>query len=184
MHAVDATGVHPLLLAIGSERYVPYARPARAAGAAHPGQRHPGPGPAVARQVPVHRAPPTTRPTLVDRRHPGVLRAICSSGCDLRRDLHFQTAHHDRHARLLGRRAQPGVQAGDRGGRAKPRRTLPARRARPSCGCPTASGRRASACRACWPCAAPAFQPAAGDEVARAIALLGEQTAARRRSRW
>ena len=26
MHAVDAAGVHPLLLAIGSERYVPYAR--------------------------------------------------------------------------------------------------------------------------------------------------------------
>src|SRR4029077_21156431 len=25
VHAVDATGVHPLLLAIGSERYVPYA---------------------------------------------------------------------------------------------------------------------------------------------------------------
>src|SRR4029077_3143851 len=26
VHAVDAAGVHPLLLAIGSERYVPYAR--------------------------------------------------------------------------------------------------------------------------------------------------------------
>ena len=25
VHAVDATGVHPLLLAIGSERYTPYA---------------------------------------------------------------------------------------------------------------------------------------------------------------
>ena len=25
MHAVDAAGVHPLLLAIGSERYMPYA---------------------------------------------------------------------------------------------------------------------------------------------------------------
>lgn len=29
MHAVDAAGVHPLLLAIGSERYVPYRRPDR-----------------------------------------------------------------------------------------------------------------------------------------------------------
>jgi 4-hydroxy-3-polyprenylbenzoate decarboxylase len=29
VHAVDAAGVHPLLLAIGSERYVPYARPRR-----------------------------------------------------------------------------------------------------------------------------------------------------------
>jgi 4-hydroxy-3-polyprenylbenzoate decarboxylase len=29
VHAVDAAGVHPLLLAIGSERYVPYAEPRR-----------------------------------------------------------------------------------------------------------------------------------------------------------
>src|SRR5262249_22852211 len=29
VHAVDAAGVHPLLLAIGSERYVPYERPTR-----------------------------------------------------------------------------------------------------------------------------------------------------------
>ena len=35
VHAVDAAGVHPLLLAIGSERYVPYAERAQAAGAAH-----------------------------------------------------------------------------------------------------------------------------------------------------
>ena len=26
VHAVDAAGVHPLLLAVGSERYVPYAQ--------------------------------------------------------------------------------------------------------------------------------------------------------------
>lgn len=29
VHAVDASGVHPLLLAIGSERYTPYAKPGR-----------------------------------------------------------------------------------------------------------------------------------------------------------
>ena len=29
VHAVDAAGVHPLLLAIGSERYVPYEEPRR-----------------------------------------------------------------------------------------------------------------------------------------------------------
>ena len=29
VHAVDASGVHPLLLAIGSERYTPYAKPNR-----------------------------------------------------------------------------------------------------------------------------------------------------------
>jgi 4-hydroxy-3-polyprenylbenzoate decarboxylase len=31
VHAVDASGVHPLLLAIGSERYTPYAKPGRPA---------------------------------------------------------------------------------------------------------------------------------------------------------
>ena len=36
VHAVDAAGVHPLLLAIGSERYVPYAARTPAAGAARP----------------------------------------------------------------------------------------------------------------------------------------------------
>ncbi len=29
VHAVDAAGVHPLLLAIGSERYTPYRNPNR-----------------------------------------------------------------------------------------------------------------------------------------------------------
>ena len=29
VHAVDASGVHPLLLAVGSERYTPYAKPGR-----------------------------------------------------------------------------------------------------------------------------------------------------------
>jgi 4-hydroxy-3-polyprenylbenzoate decarboxylase len=29
VHAVDAAGVHPLLLAVGSERYTPYAKPTR-----------------------------------------------------------------------------------------------------------------------------------------------------------
>ena len=29
LHAVDAAGVHPLLLAVGSERYTPYAKPSR-----------------------------------------------------------------------------------------------------------------------------------------------------------
>ena len=54
VHAVDAAGVHPLLLAVGSERYVPY-EDRRPRETAHPGQRHPGPRATLAGQVPVDR---------------------------------------------------------------------------------------------------------------------------------
>ena len=50
VHAVDASGVHPLLLAIGSERYVPYRARTRAPGAAHASQRDSRSGPDVAGQ--------------------------------------------------------------------------------------------------------------------------------------
>jgi 4-hydroxy-3-polyprenylbenzoate decarboxylase len=52
VHAVDAAGVHPLLLAIGSERYTPYAP--RAAGGVDAGLRHSWSGANVARQIFVH----------------------------------------------------------------------------------------------------------------------------------
>ena len=55
VHAVDAAGVHPLLLAIGSERYVPYETRAPAARTADPGQRDARPGADVAGQVPLDR---------------------------------------------------------------------------------------------------------------------------------
>ena len=55
VHAVDAAGVHPLLLAIGSERYVPYDRASPAAGIAHAGQCLVGPRAIVAGEVSVDR---------------------------------------------------------------------------------------------------------------------------------
>src|SRR5262249_48053872 len=89
VHAVDASGVHPLLLAVGSERYVPYAR-----------QRNPqqlltcatallGPGQLwlakylliVARE---------DAPELDIHDVPAFFRHVLSR-VDWRRDLHFQT---------------------------------------------------------------------------------------------
>ena len=52
VHAVDAAGVHPLLLAIASERYVPDAAGATAAGDPDHRQRHARPGATLAGQVP------------------------------------------------------------------------------------------------------------------------------------
>ena len=40
IHAVDAAGVHPLLLAVGSERYTPYAEHPPPAGTAHARERN------------------------------------------------------------------------------------------------------------------------------------------------
>ena len=113
VHAVDAAGVHPLLLAIGSERYVPYAAPDRAAGAADPGQRHPRPGAAVAGQVPADRRPArTTRSSTstTSRRSS----ATCWSGSIWRRDLHFQTRTTIDTLDYSRQGAERGVEAGDR----------------------------------------------------------------------
>ena len=57
VHAVDAAGVHPLLLAIGSERYVPYAERRKTPGAADLRQRPAGPRTIVVGEVPAHRGP-------------------------------------------------------------------------------------------------------------------------------
>ena len=55
VHAVDAAGVHPLLLALGSERYMPYADVAPSARVAHAGQRDSRPRADVAGEVSAHR---------------------------------------------------------------------------------------------------------------------------------
>ena len=89
VHAVDAAGVHPLLLAVGSERYSPVHRPS-APGTVDHRERDPGLRTVLACQVPVHRGP---------RRRAGAGRPRHSGGCwtmswrrvDLASDLHFQT---------------------------------------------------------------------------------------------
>ena len=90
VHAVEAAGVHPLLLAVGSERYVPYRGRAAAAGTAHPGQRPAGPRPVVAGQVPAASPPPRTAPIWMSATCPSFLRHVLER-VDWRRDLHFQT---------------------------------------------------------------------------------------------
>ena len=55
VHAVDAAGVHPLLLAIGNERYVPYSNDAVPQEILTQANAILGQGTAFARQVPVDR---------------------------------------------------------------------------------------------------------------------------------
>ena len=116
VHAVDAAGVHPLLLAIGSERYVPYATGPPAAGDAHDRQRHPRPGAALAGEVPAHRRP-RGRPRARHPRHPRVLPPPARAGRLDERPA-FPDADDDRHARLLRPRPEPGLEGGDRRRRA------------------------------------------------------------------
>ena len=118
VHAVDAAGVHPLLLAIGSERYVPYA-PARRPqeGSPHPGQRDPRPGPDVPGEIPLHhREGGRARP-----RHPRRRRLLPPRprAGRLGERPPLPDPDDDRHARLLGPRAQPGLEARRRRRRAE-----------------------------------------------------------------
>ncbi|GAB4422725.1 MAG: UbiD family decarboxylase [Bacteroidia bacterium] len=88
MHAVDAAGVHPLLLAIGNERYVPYQsrRPQELLTVAHAvlgfGQA------SLAKYLLIIARQDTPAPDIHDI--PGFLRHLLER-IDLRRDLHFHT---------------------------------------------------------------------------------------------
>ena len=90
VHAVDAAGVHPLLLAIASERYVPYAPSTPAAGDADRRQRDPRPGAAVAGQVPAASSPGRTTPASTSTTSPAFFRHVLER-VDWTDDLHFQT---------------------------------------------------------------------------------------------
>ena len=88
MHAVDAAGVHPLLLAIGSERYVPY------------GKRYPQELLTVANAVLGFGQASLAKYLLIiakedapslDIHHIDEFFQHLLSRIDLRRDLHFQT---------------------------------------------------------------------------------------------
>ncbi len=124
VHAVDAAGVHPLLLAIGSERYVPYAQSPAAAGIAHAGQRHPRARPDVAGQVPVDRRRARTTPELDIHDMPAFFRHVLQR-VDWTTGPALPDADHDRHARLLRAR---GLNEGSKvviAAAGEPRRELP-----------------------------------------------------------
>ena len=89
VHAVDAAGVHPLLLAIGSERYVPDARSAPAAGMLTIANAILGQGQlSLAKYLLIVAA--RRRPAPRHPRHSGFLRHVLER-VDWTTDLHFQT---------------------------------------------------------------------------------------------
>ena len=90
VHAVDAAGVHPLLLAIGSERYVPFARAPQAARTAHLGQRPSRPGTTFPGQISAHRREGRRSQNSTFTTWPAFLRHVLER-VDWQNDLHFQT---------------------------------------------------------------------------------------------
>ena len=88
VHAVDAAGVHPLLLAIGSERYMPYLERSEPQELSDAGQRDPWQWPTLLSQVSLDHRRPLRCPDLhhVDHFFRHMLERV-----DWRRDLHFQT---------------------------------------------------------------------------------------------
>ena len=116
VHAVDAAGVHPLLLAIGSERYTPYAERQPAAGTADAGQRHAGPGANVAGQISVDRGRRRRSAARHSRRRRFL--ATRAGAGRLAARFAFSNLHDDRHARLFGQRPERRLEAGDRRRRA------------------------------------------------------------------
>ena len=159
VHAVDAAGVHPLLLAIGSERYVPYAATRRPQELLTQRQRDPRPGAAVAGQVPADRRRSEDDPELDIHDIAAFFRHLLER-VDWRTRPALPDAHDDRHARLLRHRAERGLEAGDRR-----RRPAAARRCRRDAAARACAARRLPrparrACPASWPSQAPPF---AGD---------------------
>ncbi len=104
VHAVDAAGVHPLLLAIGSERYTPYAEPARPQELLTQANAILGAGPTFAGQISVDRQ----RRRRSAPRHPQH-RAILRAPAEARRLAArppLPNLHHHRHAGLLRQPAE------------------------------------------------------------------------------
>jgi 4-hydroxy-3-polyprenylbenzoate decarboxylase len=171
VHAVDATGVHPLLLAIGSERYVPYARPDEPQELLTQANAILGQGQlSLAKYLFIVAA--DDAPDLSIDDIPAFLRHLLER-VHLGRDLHFQTRTTIDTLDYSG----GGLNQGSKlviAAAGKPRRTL-GTAVPPELRLP--DGFRAP--RVCLPgilaVTARPFQPAAGDEVARAIAHLGEQ---------
>ena len=155
VHAVDAAGVHPLLLAIGSERYVPYARERRPQELLTCANAILGQGQlSLAKYLLI--VAQEDDPDLDIHDIAGVLPASARTRRLAARSA-LPDAHDDRHARLLGQRLERGLEGGDRRGRAG-NAVRSATNCRRSCACPTASASRASACRACSPSRRPGIR--------------------------
>ncbi len=173
VHAVDATGVHPLLLAIGSERYVPYARPDEPQELLTQANAILGQGQlSLAKYLLIAAA--DDDPALKIDDIAAFLRHVLER-VHLARDLHFQTRTTIDTLDYSG----GGLNQGSKlviAAAGKPRRTLgtsvPAELSLPE-------GLRAP--RVCLPgvlaITARPFQPAGGDEVGRACRHLAEQPA-------
>src|SRR5690606_3817304 len=89
VHAVDASGVHPLLLALGSERYVPYRERVEPQELLTQANAILGQGQMSLAKV-VIIAAAEDAPSLDLHDIPGFLRHVLERA-DFRRDLHFQT---------------------------------------------------------------------------------------------
>jgi 4-hydroxy-3-polyprenylbenzoate decarboxylase len=173
VHAVDATGVHPLLLAIGSERYVPYARPDEPQELLTQANAILGQGQlSLAKYLLIVARDDNPELRLSDI--PAFFRHLLER-VHLGRDLHFQTRTTIDTLDYSG----GGLNQGSKlvvAAVGKPRRSL---------GTTVPGELRLSdglrAPRVCLPgvlaITARPFQPAGGDEVARACALLAEQAA-------
>ena len=147
VHAVDAAGVHPLLLAIGSERYVPYAerrRPQELLTAANAilgqGQL------SLAKYLLIVATRRCSGPR--HSRHPGVLPPSARAHRLADRSA-FPDLHDDRHARLFRDGAERRLEGGDRR-RGTETAGVGTTKFRKTCSCRTGSTSRASPCRACW----------------------------------
>ena len=144
VHAVDAAGVHPLLLAIGSERYVPYADRPPAAGAADAAPTRSSARGSCRWRSTCSSSPARTTPTLDIHDIPAFFRHVLER-VDWTNDLHFQTRTTidtlDYSGHGLNQGSKVVIAAA---GPAAARRCRPS--CPPACACPTASTTPASAC--------------------------------------
>ena len=183
VHAVDAAGVHPLLLAIGSERYVPYA-----------GRRKPQELLTSANAILGQGQLSLAKYLLIVAREDdpqldihdiAAFFAHLLERVDWQHDLHFQTCTTIDTLDYSG----SGLNEGSKlviAAAGPPRRTLPTQLPA-DLRCPTAFATRGSACRACWRSTGRRSFAAKGGDRAGCRAILRRVSArrsAQSRFRW
>ena len=163
VHAVDAAGVHPLLLAIGSERYVPYAERRKPQELLTCANAILGQGQlSLAKYLLI--VAREDDPDLDIHDIPAFFRHLLER-VDWRTDLHFQTCTTIDTLDYSG----SGLNEGSKlviAAAGPPRRELADAGAGGAAACRTASASRASACRACWRCRRRAFRSRDAPEIA------------------